>query len=174
MADPISIAGLIIQLISTAKQAYDFGTSIKNAREDIQDLFGELFALKAIVEQIRTDDEPFPNDKRYMIPENGPFNNTWLYTRDLLTEILDDLVNRASRGQSSLNHIGWPGKKSELREKITRLERLKTYFILVLMNDQALVYHFCSVYMPMLTEREEKWIKQRYCPSMPWQVQLLK
>lgn len=142
MADPMSIAGLIIQLIGTAKQVYDFGNSVKNARQDIQDLFGELFALKAVVEQIRVDNGSLANDKLYITPQDGPLNNTWSYTRDLLTEILDDLVKRASRGQSPLKHLGWPGKRSELREKITKLERLKTYFILVLVNDQVSVHHF--------------------------------
>ncbi|KAH8703264.1 hypothetical protein BGW36DRAFT_84581 [Talaromyces proteolyticus] len=140
MADPLSISGLILQVITTAKTVYDYASQVKNAQKDIRELFGELFALKAIVDQIQMEKdatikvtEIYFNNTR----SSDAFDKAMTDTRNLLQEILDDLVERALRGQSLLRNLGWPGKKTNLQEKVAKLERIKTYFILVLMNDKA-------------------------------------
>ncbi|PKX92396.1 uncharacterized protein P174DRAFT_512989 [Aspergillus novofumigatus IBT 16806] len=130
MADPISILGLILQVVHTTKRVYEFAKQVNNADSEIRELFGELFALKAILEQMQTDHSE----------KNGTstFRDALLKANTVLEEILDDLQRRTMR-QSRLGKLGWPGRKGALEGNIAQLERLKTYFILVILNDRSAV-----------------------------------
>ncbi|GIC90547.1 uncharacterized protein Aud_006982 [Aspergillus udagawae] len=134
MADPISVLGLILQVVHTAKRVYDFAKQVNNADSEIRELFGELFALKAIVEQIQTDHIEEKGAKG--VP--SPFRDALFNANTVLEEILNDLQRRTMR-QSRLAKLGWPGRKGGLEGHIAQLERLKTYFILVILNDRSVV-----------------------------------
>ncbi|RHZ46624.1 uncharacterized protein CDV56_102556 [Aspergillus thermomutatus] len=123
MADPISILGLILQVAHTTKRVYDFAKQVRNADSEICELFGELFALKAILEQMQTD---HGEKKAAQGPGSTPFRDALLKANTVLEE-------------SRLAKLGWPSRKGGLEGNIAQLERLKTYFILVILNDRSVV-----------------------------------
>ncbi|EAW10805.1 uncharacterized protein ACLA_052780 [Aspergillus clavatus NRRL 1] len=134
MADPLSIAGLLLQAIEIAGKVYDFAKQVKDAKSEIRELFGELFALKAVFEQMRIERIADSSLKSDTSP--SPFRDALLKANTVLEEILEDLMSRSLR-QSRLSRLGWPGRKASLQGSIAQLERLKTYFILVIMNDKT-------------------------------------
>lgn len=136
MADPLSIAGLLLQAIEIAGKVYDFAKQVKDAKSEIRELFGELFALKAVFEQMRIERIADSSLKSDTSP--SPFRDALLKANTVLEEILEDLMSRSLR-QSRLSRLGWPGRKASLQGSIAQLERLKTYFILVIMNDKTYV-----------------------------------
>ena len=144
MADPISIIAFVIQAIDVASQVYRYGKEVKDAHNEIRELFGELFALKAILEQIGKSQQ----DALVCDPLTPPsmslksFQEALKEASTVLKEILDDLENRRGKGTSVWRHMGWPERKAKLTENIARLERLKTYFILAMMNDRSWVVNF--------------------------------
>ncbi|KAH1398449.1 hypothetical protein KXW21_001272 [Aspergillus fumigatus] len=95
---------------------------------------GELFALKAILEQMQADHS---DEKGVQAgASSSSFQDALLKANTVLEEILDDLQRRTTR-QSRLAKLGWPSKKGDLEGSIAQLERLKTYFILVILNDRS-------------------------------------
>lgn len=141
MTDPISILGLILQVVHTTKRVYEFAKQVKNADSEIRELFGELFALKAILEQMQTEHN---EEKGAQVSGSSSFRDALLKANSVLEEILDDLQRRTMR-QSRLAKLGWPGKKGGLEGNIAQLERLKTYFILVILNDRSCVSRLSTV-----------------------------
>ncbi|KAF7593223.1 hypothetical protein BBP40_011764 [Aspergillus hancockii] len=139
--DPLSITGLVLQVIEVAAEVYKYGKEVQNASKEMRELFGELFALKAILEQIskeRQDPPPYTQDSTPTeTPSSDPFLQGLLKANTVLKEILEDLQKRQNRGQSFFKQLGWPGRKAKLQENITQLERLKSYFILVMMNENS-------------------------------------
>ncbi|KAK9579538.1 hypothetical protein V6Z96_005508 [Aspergillus fumigatus] len=95
---------------------------------------GELSALKAILEQMQADHS---DEKGVQAgASSSSFQDALLKANTVLEEILDDLQRRTTR-QSRLAKLGWPSKKGDLEGSIAQLERLKTYFILVILNDRS-------------------------------------
>ncbi|KAE8381438.1 hypothetical protein BDV26DRAFT_278821 [Aspergillus bertholletiae] len=140
MADPLAITGLILQVIDTAGQVYRYCKQVKNADNEIRELFGELFALKAVLEQMSKErqgalDIQDPKSPQALSSES--FRHALLSTNGILTNILDDLMERQLRGKSFFKQLGWPGKKEKFQGSIIQLERLKSYFILVMVNESS-------------------------------------
>ncbi|PYI04395.1 putative ankyrin repeat-containing protein [Aspergillus sclerotiicarbonarius CBS 121057] len=138
MADPLSIIGFVVQAIDVATELYRYGKEVKDAHNEIRELFGELFALKAILEQIeKNQQDALVYDSHS--PQSmslKPFQDALTEASTVLKEILDDLESRREKGTSVWRHLAWPERKARLKENIM-LERLKTYFILAMMNDRS-------------------------------------
>lgn len=136
MADPVSLAGLTLQVIEAASTAYKYGRHVKNAHNEIKDLLGELYALKAILDQMTSE------QRGRSKPDTCSVQSFWLGSQDealdnantVLSETLEALEKVAIRGPSFLKQLGWPGRRAKLQENLGHLERIKSYFILVMMN----------------------------------------
>ncbi|KAF4269743.1 hypothetical protein KXV29_008849 [Aspergillus fumigatus] len=132
---------------------------------------GELFALKAILEQMQADHS---DEKGVQAgASSSSFQDALLKANTVLEEILDDLQRRTTR-QSRLAKLGWPSKKGDLEGSIAQLERLKTYFILVILNDRSvaeketahsidavltsLIYCPCLIIEEKTNEKTKTWI----------------
>ncbi|RAK99927.1 uncharacterized protein BO80DRAFT_465655 [Aspergillus ibericus CBS 121593] len=154
MADPLSIIAFVVQAIDVATEVYRYGKEVKDAHNEIRELFGELFALKAILEQIEKNQQGAlgydPHAPQSM--SSKPFQDAMREASTVLKEILDDLESRQAKGTSVWRHLGWPERKAQLKENIARLERLKTYFILVMMNDKSLVDRKITSSIDLLTD----------------------
>ncbi|GAB1197943.1 hypothetical protein APSETT444_007249 [Aspergillus pseudonomiae] len=140
MADPLAITGLILQVIETAGQVYRYCKEVKNADNEIRELFGELFALKAVLEQMSKERQGTLNiedPKSAQALSSESFRHALLSANGILKDILDDLMKRQLRGKSFFKQLGWPGKKEKLQDSIVQLERLKSYFILVMVNESS-------------------------------------
>ncbi|KAF4203776.1 hypothetical protein CNMCM8927_008357 [Aspergillus lentulus] len=122
MADPVSTTGLIIQTIGVVGKVCKYGNQVKYAHHDIGELLGELFALKAIFEQIAKD----PN-----------------LTKMLSSKPFQDTVPAAT---------GWPERKAKLQGNIQQLERLKTSLIMALLRDNRAVEEEMSHSINLLTD----------------------
>ncbi|GMF71001.1 unnamed protein product [Aspergillus oryzae] len=140
MADPLAITGLILQVIETAGQVYRYCKEVQNADNEIRELFGELFALKAVLEQMSREKQgplDIQDPKSAQAISSESFRHALLSANGVLKDILDDLMKRHIKGKSFIKQLGWPGKKEKLQDSIVQLERLKSYFILVMVNENS-------------------------------------
>ena len=131
MADPASIVGLVIQAIEVASAIYKYGKQVKSANSEVNNLLGELFALKAILEQTGKD------QLDSQVYKSESFRGALDKANTVLKGLLDELEKRKLRGKSFWKQLGWPERRARMQEHIDQLERLKTYFILVVMNDNT-------------------------------------
>ena len=143
MGDPVSIAGLVLQIGVTIGHIYDYAKQIKEAKNDIRDLYAELLALKGILEQMKIEEDSLlsGSGNREMVPlfSSESVRDALNTTDSLLCNILDGLQKRQAPGRRSIKKLQWPLAKNELRAHIERLERLKSFFILVMMKDSSYV-----------------------------------
>ncbi|KAF7160641.1 hypothetical protein CNMCM6106_008063 [Aspergillus hiratsukae] len=146
MADPVSITGLIIQTIEVVGKVWKYGNQVKDAHRDIRALLGELFALKAIIEQIEMD----PHLTNVL--SSKPFQETIPAATGTLKELIDDLESRMSRGQRFWRQLGWPERKAKLQGNIQQLERLKTSLIMALLKENRAVEEEMSHSINLLTD----------------------
>ncbi|RJE23124.1 ankyrin repeat protein [Aspergillus sclerotialis] len=175
MADPVSIAGLILQAIEAASAIYKYGKQVKSANSEVSNLLGELFALKAILEQMRKDQL---DSQAY---KSESFRGALDKANTVLKEILGELEKRKLRGKSFWKQLGWPERRVKMQENIDQLERLKTYFILIVMNDNTAVDRDMSASLNVLTDlgkqakrNSQKDVQQRICQWIcPVDVELL-
>ncbi|KAF7136773.1 hypothetical protein CNMCM5793_006242 [Aspergillus hiratsukae] len=146
MADPVSITGLIIQTIGVVGKVCKYSNQVKCAHDEIRELLGELFALKAIFEQIEKD----PSLTRML--SSKPFQDTVPAATGTLEELIDDLESRMSRGERFWRQLGWPERKAKLQGNIQQLERLKTSLIMALLKDNRAIEEEMSHSINLLTD----------------------
>jgi hypothetical protein len=136
MADPISIIGLVGQAGDLLIRLYDYVQTVRSAKKEVYELYTEILALKGILEQI---------DQRQQVARgvsaatpalewSQQYNDTLVATKALLQSMLDDLT---SRKDSKLASLTWVRHKSFVQEQTTKVERAKSFFVLVLMNDAS-------------------------------------
>lgn len=165
MADPLAITGLILQVIETAGQVYRYCKDVKNADNEIRELFGELFALKAVLEQMSREQQgtlDIQDPKSAQSLSSESFRHALLSANGVLKDILDDLMKRQARGKSFFKQLGWPGKKEKLQDSIVQLERLKSYFILVMVNENSYVCPFYEYLRVRLIMPSGQWTRRSY------------
>ncbi|UDD57074.1 hypothetical protein AFCA_004589 [Aspergillus flavus] len=159
MADPLAITGLILQVIETAGQVYRYCKEVQNADNEIRELFGELFALKAVLEQMSREKQgplDIQDPKSAQAISSESFRHALLSANGVLKDILDDLMKRHIKGKSFIKQLGWPGKKEKLQDSIVQLERLKSYFILVMVNENSAsqkLIHVLGALLAQLSDR---------------------
>lgn len=143
MAEPVSISSLVLQVAVVAGRVYDYGKQIKQAANDIRDLYAELLALKGILEQMEKENDDAINAGQQEIPRlfsSQPVHEALSKGHNLLKNLLDDLDGRQVQRSSllgNLRNLGWPRTRTQFQEKVQQLERLKSYFILVMMRDTS-------------------------------------
>lgn len=132
--DPISFAGLIMQVGSVVWSLIDYGKTVKGASDDISKLSQELFALKGILEHLQSQ---FNSESLAGLTAYDPKTFTGMIesTDAFLQSLLSSLEKPKLRFKKSMQKLEWPFKKNEVDQHIARLERVKTWFILVLMTD---------------------------------------
>lgn len=133
MAEALTAIEVALAISSVVKGLYSYATSVKDAKQDIRRLTQELFALKSALEyfdlQSRHD---IPADVRQQASE----------VLSLADETLKGVSTRLERAQSSrlrgaVVAATWPFKSGEMQKHIDSIERAKTWFVMVILQDGA-------------------------------------
>ena len=146
MADPVSLTVSIVAITQALSQIYTLGKAIKDAKADIKALCEELLALKGVLEMIqmqitaaRNEDSSLGSDKK--LSDNLPkafcsqeFQHVHDTTRTFVNEILRGL-SKAGKFKSAVQRVTWPFTKGKMKEHIARLERVKSWFMFAMLND---------------------------------------
>lgn len=147
--DPASLTGLIVALEQIISRIFKFGKGIKDAKKEINQLCSELFALKGSLEHIRMN---FNSSKAFVEPDGAlqslfpPLLKTEECSRMFTAteSLVEDLTKRLSPAPGRLNSLmqslTWPLKKDDIKDFISRLERLKSYFLLATTSDNMYVH----------------------------------
>jgi hypothetical protein len=134
MADPVSIAGLVLAIPLLVDALMSFSSDVKAAKTEICNYVGDLLTIKGILEYLETTQAIQSATDIYRF-ESSEFvrllEASWS-TVHLLQQSL--LPRRSALGQS-LQRITWAFKKKEVTEQLARIERLKSAFLMVLMGD---------------------------------------
>lgn len=128
--DPMSILGLTMQVAEILKVLLQFCRDAKSANTEVQSLSAELFALEGILRHVESS------------AATSTSSTTGLgQLVESTHQVLSGLQRAFAQLPSSSGITGavrslmWPLKKDEVNAQITKLERLKTLFILSLTGD---------------------------------------
>jgi hypothetical protein len=138
MTDPFSISTGIISVLQLAQTIGLYLCAVKGASEDCRLLLQEVNTIRGLLCQL--------ND----LEKEVEYDNTWARAFKLLSVPngpLDHLKRALENLQSKLGPypekgrfrqtILWPFQKSEVTEILFEIERLKSYFLFALQNDQT-------------------------------------
>jgi len=144
MADPISISGLIIDVATILKNIISYAKAVRDARSETQKLSEELFALKGILEHLSEHIEPEDLEELPSYAEAIAFDpellrSTLRTTHEFLRSLLQDLEEPAKKFKRLQKKLEWPFTQKQFNTHLTRLERVKSWLILVLTSDSAIL-----------------------------------
>jgi hypothetical protein len=138
MADPLSIAGLILAIGGVVQILVNYGSDAKDARKDIQSLTTELFALKGVLEHIEYQQRAFsadPTSPKSVKYDSQEFSRMLESAKELLESLRKSLKPAQSHFGQSVQRMAWPLKKDDVQKQIARIERVKTWLIVVMTTD---------------------------------------
>lgn len=138
MADPISVTSLVLAIGGVVQALLKYSTAAKEARNDIQTISVELFALKGILEHVE-----YQQQVEFIAsgsPPPGKFDSDeFLQILRSASQFLQSLQISLEPSQSrfgrSIQSLKWPFKKEDVQKHIAKLERIKSWFILVMTSD---------------------------------------
>lgn len=126
MADPISIFGLAVTVGQIISTLYEYGQGVKDARKDVTQLSTELFTLKGVLEQIDAK-----HGKAFVFTDGEEVVRS---TQNFLQSLLAKLAIPKSSISKAVQSLKWPFDKSDMTKHLARLERVKSWLILVFMT----------------------------------------
>lgn len=134
--DPISIAGLVVTIGEVVSSLYEYGRAVKDSKDEIRKLTQEMFALKGALETISSTTRTYLSKKESQDDERNLQNESMLtLTRETLGSLQTRLVEPKNSFQRAKQALKWPFTKGEIERYIAGVERCKTWFIMVSMND---------------------------------------
>ncbi|PNP84311.1 hypothetical protein FNYG_02336 [Fusarium nygamai] len=136
MVDPISIIGLVAQVSHLIQRSYHYGKAVHDAQNDMRKLYTELLALKGVLEQLEELDiasaEPHIADLKH----SKEFRKTLSSTSELVDRLMENL-NKKQTSSRRVNAFLWPWVKDDVKADIQDLERVKTWFIVMMMAESS-------------------------------------
>ncbi|OOQ85019.1 hypothetical protein PEBR_31019 [Penicillium brasilianum] len=143
--DPISITGLIIEVSHVLSRVIDYAKAVQGAKSDMRKLSEELFALKGILEHISTgigDNTPTSEKEIESEQSSGEFDrdvmSRVLFTaNEFLQTLLQELEEPATKFKKLKQKLEWPFTQDQVNAHLVRLERVKSWLILVITADTA-------------------------------------
>ncbi|RKL31567.1 hypothetical protein BFJ72_g10971 [Fusarium proliferatum] len=136
MVDPISIIGLVGQISDLIQRAYNYGKAVHDAQSDMRKLYKELLGLKGALEQLEKLDiasaEPHVAD----LIRSKEFRKTLSSTSELVGRLVENLSKKQTSSRR-MNAFLWPWVKDDVKADIQDLERVKTWFIVMLMAENS-------------------------------------
>ncbi|KAJ5374002.1 NACHT nucleoside triphosphatase [Penicillium concentricum] len=135
--DPISITGLVIEVSHVLSSLIRYAKSVQSAKSEVRKLTEELFALKGILEHLAAQIDDIP---KWQESETSPFDGdvmarVLLTTNEFLQSLLIDLEVSETKFKRLKQALKWPFTQAEVSEHLIRLERVKSWLILVLTAD---------------------------------------
>ncbi|KAJ9633814.1 hypothetical protein H2199_009227 [Coniosporium tulheliwenetii] len=139
-ADPISIIGLVGQVGDLLWKAYNYGKEVYEAQEDMKSLFTDLSVLKSTLEQMQKSFTPHGEDtiaaKMKELESSRDFQSALRSTQELVARLIQNL-SKKRMNHRKLHALAWPLVKDDVKADIDRLERIKSWFIMVIMADDS-------------------------------------
>lgn len=143
--DPISITGLIIEVSNVLSCVINYAKAVQGAKSDMRKLTEELFALKGILEHISTgigDNTPISEKDSESEQYPGVFDrdvmSRVLFTaNEFLQSLLQELEEPATKFKKLKQKLEWPFTQDQVNAHLIRLERVKSWLILVITADTA-------------------------------------
>ncbi|GAD91601.1 hypothetical protein PVAR5_0174 [Paecilomyces variotii No. 5] len=167
MVDPLSVTSLIIDIGTLISNIISYAKAVRDARSDTQRLIEELFAVKGILEHLSAQVEPQDLRASPLNPEPlALFNpelleSTLSTTHEFIQSLLSDLEEPVSRLKRLKAKLEWPLTKERVNTHLVRLERVKSWLILVLTSDNSALQRDVYRQITGLAESLEKDLKVR-------------
>ena len=157
----MDVSGLVITSLSLCFEVtstlYSYGKQVKGARRDIQNLSNEVFGLIGALEHLKLHQEQHAMEASNAPPaysetevaaatsthdiKDKPHRETFVtvlkQTLEFLQELQESLGEPKSRLRAAAQLMKWPLREGEVQKHLTRLERVKTFFVLSLVTDEA-------------------------------------
>lgn len=145
--DPLSLTASIFTIAGTVMQIQKFARDVNGAKADMNRLCGELLALKGVLEHIQylvqpSQDGPAPLQSVLKEPEDNAnifrspqFNDIIEDTNAFLVHLQEKLGKPKGHLRTTWDRFVWPASKVEIAEHIARIERAKTYIVIVMLGD---------------------------------------
>lgn len=163
----MDVSGLVLTSLGIAFEVastlYAYGRSVKGARRDIQNLSNELFGLIGALEHLKIQQEHRALHKADTLEppsyaeseagdvkdgdtdENGSLQDrrqendarVLKQTLEFLQELQKSLDPPTGRFRTAIQLMKWPLREGEVQNHLTRLERVKTYFVLSLVTGEV-------------------------------------
>ncbi|KAJ5824125.1 NACHT nucleoside triphosphatase, partial [Penicillium robsamsonii] len=135
--DPISITGLVIEVSHVLSSLIRYAKSVQSAKSEVRKLTEELFALKGILGHLAAQIDDVP---KFQESETSPFDRDVMArvlntTNEFLQSLLMDLEVSETKFKRLKQTLKWPFTQAEFSEHLVRLERVKSWLILVLTAD---------------------------------------
>ena len=126
MAD---VVGLVLSIREVVQMIYDYGKSVREAENDRMILNSELFALQAILDDIRTR-----NAALFQTPN---FRDMLVSIKTIVTKVLGKLLKSSGKTAQAWDKLKWPFKAKDVEQLMGRLQRLKQSLMLSMMTETA-------------------------------------
>src|ERR1700722_19947922 len=132
--DALSITANIIALLQLTGSVLDYLKDFKDASKDRFRLMGELSGLKCLLSLLETR----VNESKAGDPWLG---HTVRILDDLLDQFKSDLARLASKlggggaVKAFVKKMTWSFEKTEIKDLLSKIERVKTLVLLALTND---------------------------------------
>ncbi|GKU06276.1 hypothetical protein FLAG1_09229 [Fusarium langsethiae] len=136
MADPISIIGLVGQISDLIQRAYNYGKAVHDAQSDMRKLYTELLGLKGVLEQLETLDIASAEPHIADLIRSKEFRKTLFSTSEVVGRLVENL-NKKQTSSRRVNAFLWPWVKDDVKADIQDLERVKTWFIVMMMAENS-------------------------------------
>ena len=144
--DPASVVGLIAAIQQILTSIFSIGQGVREAKDEMNKLCSELFALKAALEHVQltiSPTNPAPNDDNGDVKKalnssslgTPEFKNMISLTQEVLQELLHTVDKKPNKLKDPLRRLAWPFKKPDVDRYVARLERSKSWFILAVTTD---------------------------------------
>ncbi|CAI7663745.1 unnamed protein product [Penicillium glandicola] len=135
--DPISITGLVIEVSHVLSSLIRYAKTVQNAKSEVRKLSEELFALRGILEHLAAQMDEIP---KWQESETSSFDHDVMArvlqtTNEFLQSLLMDLETSETKFKRLKQTLKWPFTQKQVSEHLIRLERVKSWLILVLIAD---------------------------------------
>ena len=136
MMDPITAFGLITAVVDLLERAYDYGKAVRDAHSDMAKLTSELLGLKGALKQIQrlVADKDTGNDGMRNILQTNEFRDTVQSAKEVVERLAEKLVRKQTFHQVA-HALQWPWIKDKVAADIQTLERVKSWFVLMMMSE---------------------------------------
>lgn len=125
MAEAVGLISLIADVSKTIKGLIDYTKAVRGARSNIERLSEELFALEGILKYLPAQTE--------LEPQLSESNASAPFDRKVVARVLQT-TSKLKRLRQKLE---WSFTKQQFETHLARLERVKSWLILVITNDSA-------------------------------------
>ena len=152
--DPVTIIGVIASIQQILQAVYRYGSSVKEAKTEINQLCSELLALKAALEHVQLNSnldklgagmenlglakeaQEILSTSNFNTPE---FGQMLLSTSHIVRDLLSRLQQRPGKFNVAKQRLMWHIVREDIKRDVDRLNRMKSFFILATTSDNTIL-----------------------------------